>query len=304
MTIVSMKTVKRRNGRIYDRYVLKCDTCEIEFESIPARALKKNIHFHSPECAAKSLSSKTGVSRQKRDATCMKKYGVSHAMKTDATKELHRAIARKSYGVDWISKSPVFTKKSRETSLQRYGVDNPAKTEMCKEKTRRTNEERYGVSTPLKLAHIHSLATTPEALARSHETRKKRGSLRKSKLEDRIYAACINKGCCVERWSRVNGWSIDLHITQPFDVYVQVDGMFFHGLDRHLDVIASSVRPIDIVIHRTYFRDREQDAWFLAHKMKLVRIIDKGYKWYKTLDDDDIWNVIMTSVEAQTAPGA
>lgn len=77
----------------------------------------------------------------------------------------------------------------------------------------------------------------------------------------------------VEHSIIVNGWSIDMHVVS-IDTYVQFDGVYWHGLDRSLDLIERSGKAIDAVILEKWRRDREQDAWFECRKMKLVRVTD------------------------------
>lgn len=57
---------------------------------------------------------------------------------------------------------------------------------------------------------------------------------------------------------KVNGWFIDLYVAD-IDLYVQADGVFWHGTDRSLDEIKKLKYEIDNDILKNYTRDREAD---------------------------------------------
>jgi G:T-mismatch repair DNA endonuclease (very short patch repair protein) len=88
----------------------------------------------------------------------------------------------------------------------------------------------------------------------------------------------------VERWKSYHGWSFDFYI-QSLDVYVQFDGVYWHGLDRPIEEIANSMNESDKGIYKKWKRDRKQDEWFDANSMKLVRIIECEFKSFKSNDD-------------------
>jgi hypothetical protein len=61
---------------------------------------------------------------------------------------------------------------------------------------------------------------------------------------------------------------------RSIDTYVQLDGVYWHGLDRPIELIAEHRTKRDVQIHKKWATDREQDAWFAERGMKLVRITD------------------------------
>lgn len=124
-----------------------------------------------------------------------------------------------------------------------------------------TCQEKYGVSNPV---------FNKEVIAKIHETKKKNGSYGNSRIEN-SFALYLEKFGVVERQKVVNGWAIDFYIN---GIYIQLDGVYYHGLDRPLDKIAEFKTSLDKNIYLTYLRDRKQDQWFADNSMKLYRITD------------------------------
>lgn len=104
-------------------------------------------------------------------------------------------------------------------------------------------------------------------------TMKANKSFGKSRLEDDFYAMLCTCFEVVQRQVVVKSWAIDFYIPS-IDTYVQYDGRYWHGLDRPLEVIAEHHTALDAGIHGTYIKDREQDRWFDAQGLKLLRVTD------------------------------
>ena len=91
----------------------------------------------------------------------------------------------------------------------------------------------------------------------------------------------------VERHALVNGWDIDLRVNS-LNTCIQVDGTYWHGLDRHVATITEFKHPRDRVIYSTFLRDKRQVEWFKSNGLKLVRVTDTQIvRWMKvgTLKD-------------------
>ena len=96
----------------------------------------------------------------------------------------------------------------------------------------------------------------------------------KSKGEDTLYEA-LSTCYVVTRWPRINNWSIDMCVNVNNEViYVQYDGVYFHGLDRPIEETLARQNEQSKVIARTYHRDIEQNVWFRNNSLKLVRFTD------------------------------
>lgn len=68
-------------------------------------------------------------------------------------------------------------------------------------------------------------------------------------------------------------WSVDFYVA-PIDVYVEMDGVYWHGLDRPIDAIERCETRTDRKILGTWHKDRLQDSWFGDNSMRLVRFTD------------------------------
>ena len=71
-------------------------------------------------------------------------------------------------------------------------------------------------------------------------------------------------------------WPIDFYI-KSIDTYVQLDGIYWHGLDRPIEVIAEHRTKRDAQIHKKWLTDREQNRWFSEREMNLVRVTDAQF---------------------------
>jgi hypothetical protein len=81
-------------------------------------------------------------------------------------------------------------------------------------------------------------------------------------------------------------WLIDAYIIDT-QTYVEVDGVFWHGLDKHYDDLHPSGRA-------AYDRDRVQDEWFRAEGRRLVRVTDEEVLMCQELND---WSNILPRLE-------
>jgi hypothetical protein len=91
----------------------------------------------------------------------------------------------------------------------------------------------------------------------------------------------VNEFCDVDRHVFINKWDIDFYI-KSIDTYVQLDGVYWHGLDRPIDVITLFLHPRDKTIYNTLLRDKEQNKWFEQNDKRLIRFTDKEIKqWQK-----------------------
>lgn len=78
----------------------------------------------------------------------------------------------------------------------------------------------------------------------------------------------------VRRQLRMGRWTVDFYV-EPLDAYVELDGEYWHGLDRPLDEIAKCATRTDRKILATHHSDRMQDQWFSDNSLRLIRITDK-----------------------------
>lgn len=252
-------------------------------------------------------------SKDKRKETCRKKYGVDHVLRVDEFKKKNKQTCLKVYGTEYSSsskivrdkvtatflknygvtsacKNPIIQAKVAATNLKRYGVRVPSQNEEIRTKMHITSTERYGTPSPLGSSIVRAKFDVPAIVKKRNQTMVENDSYNKSKPEDVLFMIlCHRFGLKnVERQKLTNSWPIDFYI-KNIDTYVQLDGEYWHGLDRSIEEIAEHKTLKDVAIHKKFFRDIEQNSWFKAQKMKLVRVTDKELvDWLKTSSNGKI----------------
>jgi len=105
-----------------EKYIitLKCDNCEIIFNSNKVKLLNNTYHFCCTKCTRKSFSN-GGKLRELINSSNMEKYGTIHAANTEESR-----------------------KKREQTNIERYNAPTPLMNKEIQEKAQKTNIERYG----------------------------------------------------------------------------------------------------------------------------------------------------------------
>lgn len=236
--------------------ILECDSCHSRFErSYKLSWTIVSRHFCSRSCS--DVARRVGGSSHSPDKV---------KTRIDKTKNTLRA----RYGFENPTQVRQFVEKRQVTWSSLYGVDHPFKTVEIREKQMSTMVTRYGV--------VHAMLD-PLIVQKRHNTLKKRQwyTRQRSKVEDRFFVALASMHLVVERDKEVDGKAIDFYLP-CLDVYVQFDGVYWHGLDRPIEEIAEHRSRQDVTIHSTFLRDRAQDAWFAKRSMKLIRVTDLEFK--------------------------
>lgn len=218
--------------------VYECDQCKIVFEGKYQKKFLTNRKFHlcSYECMGKSRSEEGVAINYQLQSRDMKSW---HDKITDTL--------QKRYGVKNVSSLDWIKKKKAESCILHFGVDNPQK---CKKINHRSLETR------LKREEKHKTwISKPE--------NKFRDLLNKEFGHDDVKIQCL-----IER-----KWSIDFYISS-INTFVQFDGVYWHGLNRPIDVIKNSSKKQDIAIYEKWCKDRELDKYVVDHGLRLVRITD------------------------------
>ena len=116
---------------------------------------------------------------------------------------------------------------------------------------------------------------SPKAHMKRHETMKRNGSYGKKMTKpEKAFQEYLHDrfGCDdIEYQKFINRWPIDFYI-KSLDAYIQVDGVYWHGLDRSVEEIQMFRSPRDRAIWAKMQTDKKQDEWFKAVGMKLFRI--------------------------------
>lgn len=148
---------------------------------------------------------------------------------------------------------------------QAWRKKTPEDLKKIKEAKELTSIKNYGYTNPM---------LNNEIKARGHASKKKNKSYGKSKIEDLFFEHFIKIYPDLIRQELINNWAIDFYFPSK-NIYVQLDGVYYHGLNRDLEIIKLFKTSTDKKIYRTYLKDREQESWFLKNNLILIRITDE-----------------------------
>jgi hypothetical protein len=197
---------------------------------------------------------------EKIASTLWMRFGVKHAMQASAVRE-----------------------KVSKTNLIRYGhIHNihcrsfvsPFTRKDVQNKAQVAIYERFGCHCAANSRFVKF--NRRERFLKAYETKRKTGKLLESRPEVQLRNALIdvwgNTNILIH--TMLNGWSMDILIV-PLNTYVQVDGVYWHGLNRDITSIKTSISCVDKAIYKKWLRDREQDIWFTQQStLHLTRITD------------------------------
>jgi hypothetical protein len=180
----------------------------------------------------------------------------------------------------WGVMLPVHSEKLRPEmmarSMEKYGSPWWVTSDSVRKKRECTNLERYGVPSFTSTGIPAQAVKNPDVQVRRMKTLARNGNLMRSNVELECLDLLRKIFTKVDSSVYVNGWSIDMHIID-IDTYVQFDGNFWHGLDKSLNEMLESDKPIYNEIARKMIRDKEQIIWFGTNSKKLVRIKESEF---------------------------
>lgn len=168
--------------------------------------------------------------------------------------------------------SPYVREKVKQTNLARYGVEFSAQSDTIKSRTQSTMLMRYGVPLATDLPQFKRAQNTATARRKSHATKCRNGSYRRSRVEidlgDALSTVTVVK---CQDFIRPK-FSVDFYLPR-FACYLQLDGVFWHGLDG--TTINGTCRRI---VDGKYRIDRELDSKTIESRIRLIRVTDVWYK--------------------------
>lgn len=280
--------IKRCKIEHKTRYIFSCDVCNANI--IRAKKTRKHdIDVCSIEClksvgleeTSDEYRSLLGVLNRRN--TMLRRYGGPGTFGSTLDTNARNTMFER-YGTSFAAQNDEVMNKIKETNVKRCGHENnihgsscdfvtPFKDPNVQAKARDSIHNRFGMN-----CAANSMSVVFDRHARylsAYKTKRSLGLLAESSQERKLSSclAMIWGEKSIEKHVIVNGWSIDLMI-KPIETYVQVDGIYWHGLDRDISTIGQSERSIDKKIYEKFLRDREQDHWFLENNLRLVRITD------------------------------
>ena len=86
----------------------------------------------------------TNKGKEKREKTCLEKYGSNSALGSNKIREKGKVTSLKKYGVECPASSDEIRNKIKNTNLEKYGVEYAQQNAEIKKKTCDTFERKYG----------------------------------------------------------------------------------------------------------------------------------------------------------------
>ena len=244
-----------------------CDQCGIEF----SRYANPNAtwHFCGRECLRKArlLNGVIGKSRHKEfERICLSCSKSFLLLKKSKKQFCNRACANAARKV-----GGVIALKVDETTLKNHGVKRifQDRKRICS-----VMKSRYGVENASQIPGMGKANWL-----KAHETKRKNGTYASSMIEHAFCDALTQEHIEFETQVNVFGRPIDVKVD---DVFIQIDGRYWHGLDRSIDELKKSTSARDVAIYARWKSDREQDEQFKKNGLKLLRFTDLEVKtWLK-----------------------
>jgi hypothetical protein len=288
--------MNRPRERIY--FLLKCDVCNKEFESRYNVTKIKNAKTHSCSKECKRISQKKGsVCAQNKIENCLKKHGVENIFQDVHCKEKIKSTMIERYGVEYPLQSQIFQEKFKSTMIERYGVPTAMQSEEITQRQHNTMLQNWGVEYPMQIHHVlqammsgslekHGVPFVMQSESyRKHffNNRKNYNSwMSKPEKEFRIILEeYFGKHDIKVQQIIDNKWSLDFYIIS-INTYVSFDGVYWHGLDRNIEIIKEFKTSCDQAIYKKWLKDRELDDYVNNNKIRLVRITD--FEYFKDKD--------------------
>src|ERR1035437_1444548 len=101
---------------------------------IKAKAQANRDKNKSPEEITKRQSDAFYKSNEKREQTCIDRYGVKNPFQSEEIKERIKDELLDKYGCDHVSKTPHIREKIINSCIQKYNCENPCQNEDIKKK--------------------------------------------------------------------------------------------------------------------------------------------------------------------------
>lgn len=214
------------------------------------------------------------------DRTCYGKFRQQDALikeKTAISAALGRAVVRTKYGNPMrapgaLNRLSISKKKTNaEQRARNGGLTN----------SQMTLFERYGVTCPYQLPEVRARAHSEAAQIKRIATASNNVS-RTSKVEDEYFEALKRRYGDDQVLRQVindehKKWAIDFYVV-PLHTFVQLDDVYWHGLDRPLELIREFVHSRDRIIYQKWLTDREQDEAYKRRGIRLIRVTDLQFK--------------------------
>lgn len=281
-TKLELITSKRyRNGFLRRTSIFTCDECGKTVSKPYAKAACDTSLLSFCDKACRNASQSGSLAEKRRKAS-FEKYGC-HYTQLSSVKQKMLDTRIERYGtVAPVHHHPETHEKFKATMLERHGNESPLP------RARSAFREKYGVISPWVLPSVRMKNDLVTAGQKGYRAMAQKGRYKLSKPEIQLGDWLRSIFIDVESQFEIKlegrkSWLIDYYVRDT-DTYVQLDGVFWHGLNKPLEELVSFPRVLS-----QYNDDRDQDAWFLSRDLRLVRITDLEWnKCYRAKDFGDI----------------
>ena len=235
--------------------------------------------------AAKDIKKKSQDTRQEKygnlnytnieqaKKTNLEKYdGMGFGSKKIVEKYKQTNINRN--GEEWYTNR----KQAIETQIKQYGgvgFGLPENQSKCKQAI----QEKYnGIGWGSK-----------ELWKRHHETKKKNGSYKKSKIEDKIYDLLLTKFSIVERQysSDIYPWNCDFYIPE-LELYIEYQGFWHHGKEPYNNTKAEHRKIVNSWKEKTEIQySRAIYGWTIADPKKRAYVKEYKVNWIEFFNEKE-----------------
>lgn len=271
MYIRTVTVINEKTGRRNKRYEHSCDSCQ----KLMLRGRKfDHCVFCSIDCRAESQRS--GVLKAHSEEISLTRYGSKNPWGSRHVIEERKQKFFNQYGVENPSQLETVKEKKRATFVSHYGVENNFCRSSVREHVAESLISKFGGLSPSCDQAVKEKMRSPESREKRFRSWCKNGSIRESKPEKTLVKVLESMYGDVCRHVTVNGWSIDMYVPQ-LDTYIQLDGVWWHGLDRPMCVIEEQCKlgsRVNQSIMKKFRTDRDVDEYFSAKKMTLFRFTD------------------------------
>lgn len=257
MTLIKeyIETKIAGNNRSYNKTILElqCNQCGVIYKCPMVyliRAKNSELHFCSKKCSR--LSSKNGLLRAKINSSILEKYD-GYYVETDE-----------------------FSKKQKETFLSLYGVEKILQSSEILDKIKKTNKIKYGRETFVG-SQKHKESCDFKLIAqKAWETKIKNQTFSSSKQEEKMFSILFNnfEESDIIRQVPLLNQRIDFYI-KSINLYIQIDGVYWHGLNRDEEVIKEGKTSQDKKIYKQILRDRKLNDYCKNNHLKIIRFTDE-----------------------------
>ncbi len=283
----------------HDVHTVQCDTCGKRWETRVSKAKLSYSKTHACSVGCKRIAhSPGGVADELKRVTNLERFGAENPFAAEVCKQKTRLTWYEKYGIEHGPSAPEVRAKAHQTSVERYG-EHPIASEAIQTKTKQTMLVRHGVERPMQLVRVRqamqsgSIAkngtpypmqnpeTMQVALDKRYATIQAKGGKAYQSKPEREFGDMLRERFGADdikvQQRLTRKWSIDFYI-KSIDTYVSFDGVYWHGLDKPIEVIRTSLKPRDQTIYEKWLKDRELEAYVIEHGLRLVRITDQEFK--------------------------